>query len=97
MQYSDLKNELRANDLKGDPWGCSMIAWFDVAAELAYRGADVPAHWDYRPSPICPDDPREPESLFAEIAAEAGTEDLIRFGYLLERYTRRLERAGMSY
>ena len=55
----------------------------------------VPDEWDYNPG--MGGDPREPDSFFFDVFAEAVTADLERFGELLHRYTRMLKAAGLSY
>jgi len=92
---SDLTQELRLGDLKGDPWGTSLAALFDVAAELWWRGVSIPGHWDY--SPGAGSDPREPDSYFAVLAADTSDVVLIKFGNLLERYTALCRRYGKDY
>lgn len=82
-------------DLHSDEWGHAMSAWFDVAAEAFHRCLDIPSHWEYRPSPC--NDPRDLDSWFARVAVDASDDELIKFGNLMERYTRILQRAGKDY
>ena len=94
MTITEYKHELRLLDLKYDPWGTTMAAWFDVAAELWTRG-ETPLEWDY--SPGVASDPREPENHFFNMFKAENTGTLILLGNLLERYTRQLTRAGKDY
>ena len=78
-----------------DKWGSAMGAFFGAAAELSHRGESTPHHWQY--SPGLSDDPREPDDyLYADFAA-TDTDDLVKFGNIMERYTRNLDRIGESY
>jgi hypothetical protein len=95
LTLKQLKYELRMGDINYDPWGTAMAALFDVAAELWWRGEDVPAHWEYSPGMV--DDPRDRDSCFYELATETDTETLTQFGNLLERFVRNHDRVGNSY
>jgi len=79
----------------GDRWGSAMSAFFDVAGELWWRGADIPTYWQY--SHGCAIDPREHDGYMFEILVDAETSDLLDIGNILERYTRNLDRIGESY
>lgn len=78
-----------------DPWGHAMGAFFNVAAELDKRGANLPAAWGYRAGAGGP----EVDDYAAEVIADlAPTDaDLLRLGAFLHRLTGRLDRAGHSY
>lgn len=82
---------------RGDAWGSTMELLFAIADELTGRGAELPEaypdEWRYRSNGNGPD----PESLAAEFAAEASTEDLQRFGRVLWRARRMLVSAGRDY
>lgn len=58
LSIDDLKFEYRlGND--GDAWGHCMQWWFAIADEIEFnRDFDVPADWQFRPSPLglCEDD-----------------------------------------
>lgn len=92
--YLELRQWLAGDDLAGDPWGVVMGHWFDVAAELWWRG-EVPASWGYRPGAV--GDPRETDSPFADFIREVPSESLVEFGNVLDRYSRMLRAAGKDY
>lgn len=93
MTYQDLKSELRlSND--GDSWRTCMSWWFATAAELFERGVYLPPEWQYRPSPMGAIDP---DAYETPIVAEAGDDDLLRFGRLLDRYSSKLKESGKAY
>lgn len=95
--YDDLKQALRQDDLRGDPWGTAIAALFDVCDTLHFdRDATVPAEWDYRPSLFGPL-PEDERSYTGEHLPEASTGDLLRFGDLLNRYCDLLRHAGRDY
>lgn len=93
MTCEDLKNEYKlTND--GDSWGNSMSWWFAIADELeGNRGLLCPEHWEYRMSPMRPDN----ENYEASIVTDYPDDDLIEFGNVLERYTRLLKHLGEDY
>ena len=95
VNLNELKSEYKLQADSGDKWGSGMSAYFSVAAELWWRGDDIPRHWQY--SPGCASDPREPEDYLYSVFNECSSDDLERFGNILERYTRNLDRIGESY
>lgn len=98
LTREQIKPELTLLFGDGDPWGSTMQIWFGIAAELHYRNPDlVPAEWRYRPSPIRPDDPREPDDFLFEPLAETETDALVYWGSVFNRYASRLRRAGKDY
>ena len=97
ISVEDLKNELRLDDLKGDPWGTAMN-WFFNVAEIIYwerSDLDVPNEWQFSPGVGRGCDPAEDYS--AGVLWNVPTETLITFGNLLSRFTRAQEHAGNSY
>jgi len=92
---SDLLHEIKREIDSYDQWGSAMAPFFDVAAELWWRGECVPSHWQYTPGMAS--DPRDPESYFFELAGDSTNDELIYAGNVLERYTRNLDRRGLSY
>ena len=94
-----MKTELKQLHLEsadsGDRWGSAMSTFFDVAGELWWRGADIPAVWEY--SPGAASDPREPDNYLFDYLENTDTDILIQFGNVLERYIRNLDRIGESY
>lgn len=94
--YADAKREFKFMRDPGDPWGSAMQWWFAVAESLTFtHGSDVPAHWEFRPSPIQTE--TDQDSLEAEFCDNADPDDLERFGNLLCRYADALKCAGYSY
>lgn len=87
-----------------DPWG-SALDWQVAVAEALHRsGGDVPASWQYRPSPMHrvgqpPDedvyDAREVWDLLT--AGEVTAEDLRAAGEVLARHAARAAAAGHDY
>lgn len=76
-----------------DQWGWAMNWLFDIAAELATRGDDVPAELNYRPGAFGP----EVSEDRAEMLAEFSTEGLTHAARVLNRYATALDKAGESY
>lgn len=95
MKLQDIKSEYKIQADSGDRWGSAMSAYFDLVAELYYRGEDIPDSWQY--SPGCAVDPREPDAYMYGIFQDADSNTLVKFGNILERYTRNLDRLGESY
>lgn len=86
----------------GDPWGSVMTAWFDIAECLYRNGADIPADWEYRPSPLMNVGERPEEaSMFYEecdlLMREGHYSNLIHAGNVLVRYAAQLKLAGFDY
>ncbi len=90
----EFKSLLRMNDLKYDPWGTAVSAWFDCAAHL-YEKGDCPKEWQYRPGAM--GNRVEPDSSFFEMFTEMEAEQLEEIGQLLCRYTKLLKRHGHDY
>jgi hypothetical protein len=95
METIELKAEYKLQADSGDNWGSAMAAFFGVAGELWWRGETLPLHWEY--SPGCASDPREHDDYLFTVFNECDTAVLYRFGNILERYTRNLDRVGESY
>lgn len=94
--YKDMVQEFKISMDSGDKWGSAIQTLFAVASELHHRaGYLVPSRWEY--SPGASSDPRDSEDYFYAICMDSDSYDLIRFGNLLERYTRNLDRNGHSY
>jgi hypothetical protein len=80
-----------------------MSAHFDIAECLYRNGAQVPAAWEYRPSPMMSvGDPLEEDaSFFAEqvelMMHQGQVSNLIHAGNVLARYCHLLEMEGHSY
>jgi hypothetical protein len=96
--FKALKQDLYIGFDRGDAWGSAMNIFFGVANELHFRDPEiVPAHWQYVPPGRRCEDPRDTDDYYYDDLAAAKTDDLIRFGNLMERYTRILDKAGESY
>ena len=95
VTLAGLVAELRSGDLHYDPWGTAMGAFFAVAAELQWRGTDIPAKWQYTPG--CAADQREPDGDWFALLEAADEEVLLSFGEMLHRYTDLLRRDGKDY
>lgn len=81
-----------------DAWGSAMNAWFAVAHELYARHANIPAHWEFKPGcTTTAENARDDGNYWFEVFQDYGTDDLIRFGNILERYARLIRRAGKDY
>ena len=80
----------------GDSWGDCMGFWFAVSEELFWhRNVDPPANWRYRPGAATRGpDYDNPALMFLE---DASVDGLIRFGDVLDRYSRMLRAAGRNY
>lgn len=95
MSLLDMKNEMRRDDLTGDPWGTCLNWHFDLCDFIHFISpSEVPSHWVYAPGAgqtepenDCPNYPYEDE-LQA---------DLIAFGNLLSRYASKLKQTGKDY
>ena len=91
--YQELKTEIRVDDLAHDPWGTGMSWLFSVCDVLTWeRSCGTPDHWEFRAG-IGPDS----ENLAFTILNGANDATLVRFGNLLERFTRAVKHAGKSY
>ena len=88
----------------GDAWGDTMGWWFGIADVLwhAENGTiEIPAHWQYRHSPVCREVDLDdwPGSEIAEghAAGYYSADDLLYAGEVLTRYAALLDKAGLSY
>lgn len=95
---------LRDNFDSHDPWGSALSAHFDIAECLYRNGADVPAAWEFRPSPMINvgEPPAEDEEsiFYADIDLLLRTghySNLIHAGNVLVRYLAQCKLAGMDY
>lgn len=87
-----------------DAWGSTVSAHFDIAECLYRNGAEVPAEWEFRPSPMLNVgdelDPDE-DSMFAldiDLMLRGGHyRNLIHAGTVLGRYAHILKLAGLSH
>lgn len=94
LTLSEFKHELRMEDVKGDPWGVSLCAFFDLCA-VAYERMDVPEEWGY--SVGWGGNNLDDESWFQKLFSECTDEQLLTIGNYLFRLTSFLETAGKSY
>lgn len=93
MKYEDLKSEIKL-DLDLDPWGVSTTWLFNVCFTLAFRNPDwIPAHWQYSCGAFGHEQVAEDYYFLHGVS----TDDLIKFGNLLDRYGRMLHAADKSY
>lgn len=92
--------------LGDDPWGDSLGVFFGIAEALYRDCEDIPAHWQYRASPmIVPGEPRgedddswpecEIEQLYADGYVTA--DELRHAGNVVERYLNLVKMAGLDY
>lgn len=95
--YKDVRKIVSELYDKGDPWGSTMCALFDVAGELHFRSAPIPTEWEYRPGGTSDGDPREEESAYYEDFKMADTEALVKLGRVLDRHSGRIRAAGRDY
>lgn len=82
------------NDLKHDPWGTAVSAWFDVAAHL-YEVGDCPTEWQYRPGAM--GNTIETDTAYFDFLNELDADQLTEIGNLLWRYSQLLKRHGRDY
>jgi len=94
LSLDQFKQELRMNDVKGDPWGVCMSAWFQCAAVL-YERDYVPSEWGYSVGAAgnCVDE----EDYFTEMFQECTIEQLHAIGEYLNRIVNILEKKGLNY
>lgn len=90
----EFKDHLRMSDLAYDPWGTSIAAFFDVAAEMYNRDMDIPVDWHYCPSQL---GVNVEDDILADLFSRCETEDIRYIGDLLHRYTNMLKIAGKDY
>lgn len=76
-----------------DQWGWCLSWLFDIAGELALRGANVPPELEYRAGAFGPEVSEER----AEYMGEFSTEGLTYAAKVLNRFAKCLDRAGESY
>lgn len=89
MPFDDLKAYYRERYDSHDPWGSNISFWFDVCEVLHARGADIPAHWEYKPG-LCSD-------ITDEFITEFKTADLVKLGNLLCRFDALCRRLELNY
>jgi hypothetical protein len=95
MNLQQFKAELRHTDIKYDPWGCTMEAWFECAGRMNRRGLDIPAEWNYRPG--AGTDGTDKDNYWYSLFARCGNKQLAAIGAYLYRLSNILERCGKSY
>lgn len=93
MNARQLMQEYRLT-CDGDTWGNTMAWWFAVAGEMHERGLDIPADWQYRPSPL---GGKNDDAYETPICEEASDDALILFGRAMNRYATILKAAGKDY
>ena len=76
-----------------DQWGWAMSWLFDIAGELALRGAEVPPELHYSAGAFGP----EVSETRAEYMGEFSVEGLTHAARVLNRFAKCLDRAGESY
>lgn len=91
----DLKHEFRLTS-DGDKWGNAMHWLFCLADEMHFRrdAMNVPAEWQFKPSPFGPDDEDE---YVNESLSRTPTHTLEAFGALIYRYCDKCRAAGLDY
>jgi hypothetical protein len=94
LNYDDLRTEFRLGD-DYDPWGHCMHWLFTIADHLYWNEGETPAEWQFRPSPIGPQN--DPDDYVTEIVSAADTAALIDFGNVLNRYAALMRAADMDY
>lgn len=92
LTFADLKAEYALSF--DDPWGTTMAWWFAIAGEMYSRSLHIPTEWQYQPGLGGGVDPDAYETHFC---TEATDHALIKFGNLLFRYAKCLERHGKAY
>lgn len=95
MTLEQFKHELRATDIKYDPWGCSMEAFFECAGRMNRRRLDVPAEWEYRPG--AGSNGTDKQSNWYVPFARCSNKQLSIIGNYLYRLTAIIDKAGKSY
>lgn len=94
LTLDQFKQELRMTDVKGDPWGVCMSAFFTCCAVLYERG-DVPNEWQYRPGAA--GNMIDEDDYFAEMFQECTIDQLQTIGAYLHRITGILRTTGHAY
>jgi hypothetical protein len=95
MTIKQFKAEMRLDDIKHDPWGTCMQAWFECAGRMNKRGLDIPYEWQYRPG--LGGDGTDPDSYWYSLFARCGNKQLATIGAFLYRYDRYLRFKGKNY
>jgi hypothetical protein len=95
MNLQQFKQELRHTDIKYDPWGCTMEAWFECAGRMNRRGLDIPSEWNYRPG--MGTDGTDKENHWYAMFGRCGNNQLRIIGNYLYRLSTILEKFGKSY
>lgn len=94
-----------------DPYGHAMGLWFAIADWLYASGARIPPSWNYSPGagvrnlewPIERNSDIEIEEALGielhqrPLLEKTPESELLRLGNILERYTRILDKKGLSY
>lgn len=90
--------------LGDEPWGDTMSMWFGIAETLYRNYEDIPAHWQFRPSPMIvqgepSDDDSWPESEIESLYQSGAVDgdELRHAGNVLTRYANWLKLAGLDY
>ena|ERR1700760_3529556 len=100
--YKRLRKLFREGD-SYDAWGNAMEFFFAVAHVLWHETAEpIPSAWGYGHSPVCDritnDDEWTAYDIRVMLADEEITEDdLLTFGWVLDKYTNAMRAAGMNY
>lgn len=95
MSMNNLNQEFRVTGCH-DSWGNVMAWWFSIADHLTFNSdLYVPDSWEYRPSPLGPSN--DPDDYVTNVLNETDDNLLLKFGNILERYARNLERHGKNY
>jgi len=94
MKLKQFKHELRG-DYSCDKWGHVMSVWFEVCDHLTVRGEYCPTHWEYRPGAFGAH--LDKESYWYSMLKKCSVRQLLIIGNFLERLSRFLNRAGLSY
>lgn len=94
MKLKQFKHELRGN-YNSDKWGEVMAAWFECAAHLWMKGANVPYEWQY--SPGMTNNPIDKESYYYSIFKKCSERQLLIIGNFLCRLSSFLKRAELDY
>lgn len=100
---AEINHLIRLGD---DPWGDTMGVWFGIAETLYRDYEDIPADWQFRPSPVIvqgdpPDDDDDswPECEIASLyfGGHVTADELRHAGNVLTRYAAQLKLAGLDY
>ncbi|NNM44514.1 hypothetical protein [Knoellia koreensis] len=94
-----LLDEVRQGDLALDPWGVSLAWHFAIADTLHAEGEEVPASWQFVPSPLGPslDDPAADVVRGLWLAGHVDADDLRGAGEILSRFEDVLRAEGRDY